>query len=356
MARRTVKRPFITVVVVAHNAEHHIVRTLESVLDQGFDDVQLVVADCASDDGTASICRRAAERDIRLDVIELEDSDAPAAFDRALEEARAPYILPLGQNDWLAPHALSSLYDALHDGSWQLALLSLSVDQDFDTGERSSHLLSFEVSPARTEDEVHDQAALFIADGLLTSVRGKVLDRDRSERLGLRMSLCGDEAAYLASYLEDVSRACVVNEAVCHVAQRNPIEDFDMELYRQCERNHARFLQLLASWHREQDDALVTAVHRLHLRELITCIEGVCALKGISTIERNALVRDMIDASSTRGSVAVLGDASRELGFMYGPIARGSVMACCLSARFASLARVSHLPFAMRMGVSLSYA
>ena len=55
MTRRMVKRPFISVIVLAHDAERHVPRTLESVLDQDFDDVQLVVCDCASHDRTAAI-------------------------------------------------------------------------------------------------------------------------------------------------------------------------------------------------------------------------------------------------------------------------------------------------------------
>lgn len=117
MARRMVKRPFISVIVLAHDAERHVLRTLESVLDQDFDDVQLVVCDCASHDRTAAICRRCAEREIRLDVIELEDTDRSLAFDRALGVARGRYVLVLGQNDWLAPRALEHLHALLteHD-------------------------------------------------------------------------------------------------------------------------------------------------------------------------------------------------------------------------------------------------
>ena len=64
----------------------------------------------------------------------------------------------------------------------------------------------------------------------------------------------------------------------------------------------------------------------------------------------------MIEAPSTRASVAVLGDTSREFGFIYGSIVRKNVTASCLSARLSILARISHLPFAARTGVMLSCA
>ncbi len=174
MARRMVKRPFISVIVLAHDAERHVLRTLESVLDQDFDDVQLVVCDCASHDRTAAICRRCAEREIRLDVIELEDTDRSLAFDRALGVARGRYVLVLGQNDWLAPHALEHLHALLAEHDLELAILSLSVDEDSGNGELSSHRLSFDVAPTRTKDEFRDQAPLFLADGIFNALKGKV--------------------------------------------------------------------------------------------------------------------------------------------------------------------------------------
>lgn len=356
MARRMVKRPFISVIVLAHDAERHVLRTLESVLDQDFDDVQLVVCDCASHDRTAAICHRCAEREIRLDVIELEDTDRSLAFDRALGVARGRYVLVLGQNDWLAPRALEHLHALLTEHDLELAILALSVDEDSGNGELSSHRLSFDVAPTRTKDEFRDQAPLFLADGIFNALKGKVLDRDRADALGLRMQLCGNEVSYLAAYLEDIERVGVAGQAVCHVAQREMLDRFNMAAYACCERNHERYLQLISTWHRDRDEALLAAVHRLHLREIISCIEGVCSSREISAIERNARVRDMIEAPSTRASVAVLGDTSREFGFIYGSIVRKNVTACCLSARLSILARISHLPFAARTGVMLSRA
>lgn len=356
MARRLVRRPFFSVVVVARDAEPHLVRTLESVLNQGFDDLQLVIADCASRDRTASICRRAAERDIRVDVLEFDDDDRAAAFDGALEKARGRYVLVLGQSDWLAPNALGRLHALIEQHDLQLAIMALSLDEDAANGERSSHRLSFDVAPTSSADEFRDAASPFLADGIFAVLKGKVLDADRIEELGLRMQLCGSDVAYLATYLEEVARVGVADEAVYHMAKGEPARPFTMAAYEQCEHTHACLLELLVAWRREHDARLVTAVHRLHLRELISCIEGVCGQHGISSIERNARVRDMIEAPSTRATITVLGTTSREFGFMYGPIVRKNVMACCLSARLALLARISHLPFASTGCTSLSCA
>lgn len=351
-----VKRPFFSVVVITHDAEPHMVRTLESVLGQDFDDVQLIVADCASRDRTVDICRRAAERDIRVDVVELDDADRNAAFDRALEAARGRFVLVMGQDDWLAPHALGRLASLIGENDLQLAILALSLDKDSASGERSSHRLSFDVEPTRTADAFRDEAHLFLADGIFNMLRGKAFDIDRAEELGLRMQLSGSDVAYLSAFLEGVERVGVADRSVCHMKQGECDGPFDMSSYKRCELVHSRLLNLIGSWQREHDQQLVAAVHRLHLRALIACIEGVCATHEISSIERNARVRDIVEAPSTRATIEALEDSSREFGFMYGSIARKNVMACCLGARFSVLARISHLPFATPAGFSANCA
>lgn len=343
-----VKRPMVSVVVVTHDAERHIVRTIDSVLNQSFSSVQLVIADCASRDRTASICQRVSERDIRLDVLVFDEPDRSMAFDRAVDAARGRYVLVLGQEDWLAPGALEQLDRAVHAHDLQLALPALSIDEDAASGERSSRRLSFEVPPTDSAEAFRSQAHLFVGEGVFSMVRGKLFDADRLRALGLRMSLLGGDVAFLAAYLEEVERVGVVDAALYHLPQRAISRAFSMVAYERCECDHRRFLELIDAWHRGHDEQLVLAVHRLHLRELIACIEGVCASRGISTIERNDRVRDMLRAPSTRATVSVLGDESREFGFIFGPIARGNVVACCLSARLSALVPISHLHLAAR--------
>ncbi len=347
MARRTLVQPFLSVIVVAHDAEEHIVRALESVLSQHYDRVQVVVADCASTDRTESICARIAERDIRVDVIACDTQDRPAAFDKALAAARGEHVLFMGQDDWLGPNSLQALDGLIRTHDLQLALTGISVDVDIRNGERCSHRLSFSVEPTTTAEAFHACAHLFIENGLFSSLRGKVFKRDRIDELGLRMAICGSQVAFFSSYVATIECVGVANDAPYHMALLPAeVESFDLASYERRERDHARLLDLVSSWRDTHTDELMLAVHRLHLRQVIASIERICAMRGISSIERTERVRDIIEAPSTRESVDVLSDSPHGLGLMFNSIARKNVAGCCLGARFNSLARVAQLPIA----------
>lgn len=345
MVRRAVRRPFATVILVVRDAEAHIVRALESVLSQDFEGVQVVVSDRGSSDRTSSICKSIAERDIRVDVIDNEAPDFGQAFDAAVAAARGEYLLAMDQDDWLAPGALAELARAVDADALQLAFMALSLDEQVGAGERASHVLSFSIAPSKSAAEFRENAPLFIREGVLSFLKGKLLARDRIDELGLRMSLLGSQTAFLAAYVEAVERVGSVEGALYHMSAQAPTSEAGIDVYRERERDHERMLQLAAAWHGEHDERLMRAIHQLHMRQVIACIEYACSQRGISSIERTERVRDIIEAPSTRRSVEVLGADSREFGFMYASIVRKNAAACCLSARFVQLARISKLPF-----------
>ena len=342
MALHAVRKPFATVVLVVRDAEPRIVRSLESALNQSLDSIQVVVSDRGSRDRTVAMCRSIAERDIRVDVIENGEVDYAQAFDAALEQARGAYILAMAQDDWLAPGALATLERAVKMHDLELAIMALSVDERMGAGGHASHVLRFSVEPTTDAEAFRDEVPLFMSEGILSFVRGKLFERARIDELGLRMGLVGSQTAFVAAYIEGVERAGAVESALYHMDPR--ATDADAGAYRMHERDHERMLQLAAAWHREHDEALMRAIHQLHMRQIIASIERVYAQRGISSIERTERVRDIVTAPSTRETVAALGQKGRALGFMYASIARKNVVGCCLSARFARLARISRLP------------
>lgn len=347
MSRRAAKQPFVSVVMAVRDAERHISRAVDSVLTQDCPDIQLVVADRASRDGTLRILTGIAEREISLDVIACDDADEDAALDAAVAAARGRYVLVMEQDDWLAPHALAALARALAAGDLELGIMALSIDTYVGHGERISQMLDVPLSATSSSAAFRAAAAPLIEEGMLSLLKGKALLRSRIDALGLRMALCASQVSYLASYLEDVARVAVVPEAVYHAtAVPEGAELAGGAGLARRERDHERLLDLIASWHMEDDRTLSGAVHRLHLRQIVAAIERIVLARGISSIERTERVRDILEAPSTQRTIQALDKGKGPVGLMYRLVVRRNVMGCCLGAHIGKLARVSHLPLA----------
>lgn len=104
--------PRISVVMPAHNAENYIAAAVRSALDSAEPDVEVMVVDDGSTDGTVAAAR--AIDDPRVTVIPISASGGPARpRNVALAHARAPYVAMLDSDDVLKPGWLAASADAL---------------------------------------------------------------------------------------------------------------------------------------------------------------------------------------------------------------------------------------------------
>lgn len=342
------KRPIATVIMVVRDAEATLARAVESVTGQQELPIQIVLAALPSSDHTVAMCRRMAERDIHIDVIEMETGASDAAFDAALDAARGVYLMVLGQEDWLGPRAMEHMVEAAEQNDLELAVPVLSFDVRMMKGEVASSIIRPRLGAASTDAEFKEFACGSIELGTFGVLRGMLLSRDRIDSLGLRMSVAGSEEAFAISYIEDLPSAGSAPTAIVHLPKPSADGDAMPGAYMRGEREHARLLALARRWKMSDSPALMSAIHQHHLHQIEGCIESICAQRRLSSIERGERVRDILDAPSTKGTIEALGSSGKPsgLGIMYNAIASGNVPVCCLSARFSGLARTARLPFA----------
>lgn len=85
--------PRVSIGLPVYNAENYLEETLESLLGQTFSDLELVISDNGSTDGTREICRRYAARDRRIQLHENETNRGAAwNYNRVFELARGEYF------------------------------------------------------------------------------------------------------------------------------------------------------------------------------------------------------------------------------------------------------------------------
>ena len=104
------KSPFITILTAALNSESTIKKTLESIRDQSFQDLEHIVVDGGSCDETRDILK-AFESSYNLTWISEPDHGISDALNKGLHRARGRYILVLHADDqFLTPKILKSVY------------------------------------------------------------------------------------------------------------------------------------------------------------------------------------------------------------------------------------------------------
>ena len=91
----------ISVIVPVYNVEEYLPRCLESILGQTYRDLQVILVDDGSTDGSSRLCAEFAERDPRIECIRTSNSGVSAARNRGLEAAKGRWIGFVDADDYI---------------------------------------------------------------------------------------------------------------------------------------------------------------------------------------------------------------------------------------------------------------
>ena len=102
----------ISVIVSVYNAEKTLVRCIETLLGQTYGNIELLLVDDGSKDGSLAICREYAEKDNRITVIHKENGGVSSARNAGIEMAKGVYILFVDSDDYVEPDYVSAMVTA----------------------------------------------------------------------------------------------------------------------------------------------------------------------------------------------------------------------------------------------------
>ena len=105
--------PLFSVIVPVYNIRSYIGITLQSILDQTFNNFEIVVIDDGSTDGSRQIVEALAEKDRRIKLLCQENSGVSAARNLGLENATGDWIIFVDGDDALRRDALEILSNCI---------------------------------------------------------------------------------------------------------------------------------------------------------------------------------------------------------------------------------------------------
>lgn len=144
--------PLVSVIIAAFNAETYIRQTLNSVLGQTYQHIEVLVVDDGSSDQTAEIVESIAERDSRIILFQQENSGVANARNLAIQEARGEYIANIDADDiWYPENIEKQMKQMLIAGPTVGVVYSWSVEID------ESDLLTGGFLSSNIEGEVYQE-------------------------------------------------------------------------------------------------------------------------------------------------------------------------------------------------------
>lgn len=102
--------PCVSITVPIYNAEKYLTRCIESLIHQTLNNIEIILIDDGSSDGSGDICDRYAGKDARIKVIHKKNGGSASARQVGLDICTGTYYTVCDADDWVEPNIYEELY------------------------------------------------------------------------------------------------------------------------------------------------------------------------------------------------------------------------------------------------------
>ena len=102
----------VSIIVPVYKTEKYIHRCIDSIINQTYTDIEIILVDDGSPDDCGKICDTYSEKDSRVKVIHKSNAGVGEARNTGIEESTGQYIMFVDSDDWLELNAVEVLYKA----------------------------------------------------------------------------------------------------------------------------------------------------------------------------------------------------------------------------------------------------
>lgn len=103
--------PLISVIIPVYNVEKYLRECLESVINQSYKNLEIIIINDGSTDNSLSICNEYKEKDNRIRVISQENRGLATTRNVGIENSRADYIMFVDSDDYIHLDIVKILYE-----------------------------------------------------------------------------------------------------------------------------------------------------------------------------------------------------------------------------------------------------
>lgn len=133
--------PKYSVIIPVYNAEATLCRCIDSLLGQNYRDMELILVNDGSGDGSRKICEEYYRNDSRVVYIEKENGGASSARNAGLDAARGIYVLFVDSDDYVSEDYFSVLDKQCGEYDYDCVFFSHAVVDNGDVSKKT--LMSF---------------------------------------------------------------------------------------------------------------------------------------------------------------------------------------------------------------------
>lgn len=138
-------QPLISVIVPVYNTEKHIQECIDSILKQTYQNIECILVDDGSTDGSPLVLDNYSQKDSRIRVIHKTNGGVISARKEGVQNAKGDYIYFIDADDTIEPDAIELIANEINEGL-DMILFEKSQNRLLDKEEYIAGLLTRNIS------------------------------------------------------------------------------------------------------------------------------------------------------------------------------------------------------------------
>ena len=273
----------ITVIVPVYNVENYLDKCLDSLVNQTYKNLEIIVINDGSIDNSGIICQEYAQKDNRIVYIEKENGGQSEARNMGLDRMTGSYVTFVDSDDWIELDYVEILYKKITEYQADIAV------GNYYSFNETEGMYYFHIFGDSYHEKVYDNVSIFenlyesqeMKSFALISVWGKLYKADLVKHLRFDIGKLGEDG-----YL---------NQKIYLLAEKTIYLNKGLYAYRQREGSSSRI------WTEKWMHALVDA-----MSERITLLANM----GYPLEKHLAVYRQMLEVSLANGQASGLSDTA----------------------------------------------
>lgn len=122
----------LSVIVPVYQSEKYLERCVESIKNQDFREIEIILVDDGSTDNSYKICDKYAELDNRIKVVHQENKGSFQARRKGVSVAKGDYVTFVDGDDWIEKHTYSCLMNIVADNKIDVISYGYIVEPEYE--------------------------------------------------------------------------------------------------------------------------------------------------------------------------------------------------------------------------------
>lgn len=116
--------PLVSIIIPVYNVEKYIEKCIDSIINQTYKNLEIILVDDGSPDGCPEICDKYALQDSRIKAIHKKNGGLSDARNAGLDIMKGEWVIFIDSDDFVSPYHVENLYYLVKKFNTNIAITS----------------------------------------------------------------------------------------------------------------------------------------------------------------------------------------------------------------------------------------